>query len=143
MRVDFVGPTNKGRKPTAKESLSQPFGALERKGIRADKLARPRTRDLLLGKISDGTETAEALANDAPFALIIGIIRSEAMADGFAVTDDAVCAEVFQILSLFDGIPLPEEGSRGDCRAETGTTLVQEQDLATKKVMGMILWQSK
>lgn len=47
---------------------------------------------------------------------------------------------MFQILSLFDGIPLAREGCRGDSGTETGATLVQKQNL--QSIVSIILAKS-
>lgn len=91
--------------------------------------------NLQLGKISHRTETAETLPNDTPFALILEVIRSKTLTNSLTVTNNAVSAEIFQIRSLLDGISLSGKSPRSDGRAETGTTLVEEQDLNARKVL--------
>ena len=99
-----------------------PLGYL--KGLEQVIPTRNKTRNLQHGKISDSTETPKTLANNTPFLLILRIIRSKTLANSLTVTDNIVSPEVLQILSLFDGISLARESSRGDCGAETGATLV-------------------
>lgn len=68
-----------------------------------------------LGKIGHSAETTEALPDDAPFALILGVVFCQTLANSFTVTDDTVRTEVFQILGLLDSITAQGERLRGDC----------------------------
>lgn len=63
------------------------------------------------GEVGYSTETAEALANDAPFPLFLGIICREASTHSFAVSYDIVCPEILQIFGLLDGIALQGQGA--------------------------------
>lgn len=57
-----------------------------------------------LGQISGNAKATEALADNAPFALILGIILGQAFTNSFTVIDNAVCAEILQVFCLFNGV---------------------------------------
>jgi hypothetical protein len=57
-----------------------------------------------LGQISGNAKATEALTDNAPFALILRVILGQTFTNGFAIINDAVCAELFQVFSLLDGI---------------------------------------
>ena len=80
-------------------------------------------------KISHSAKSTKTLTDDAPFALLLGIIRCQASTDSFTIADDIVCPEVLHVLGLLDCISLSGQSACGNSRAETSATLVQEQDL--------------
>ena len=80
-------------------------------------------------KISHSAESTKTLADDAPFALLFGIVRCQASTDGFTIADNIICPEVLYVLGLLDCIALSGQGTRSNSRAKTSATLIQEQDL--------------
>lgn len=77
------------------------------------KLGANTRSDTQFRQISGSAKAAKALADDAPFALVLRILLCQAMTDSFTVADDVVCAEFLEILGLFDCVPLT---SKGSCR---------------------------
>lgn len=83
-----------------------------------------RSLNLQHGEVSHRAEPAEALSDDAPFALLFGIVGRKTTSNRLAVTNDVVCTEMLQILRLLNCIALQGEGTSRDGRAETRATLV-------------------
>ena len=73
-----------------------------------------RALDLQQGEVSHRTETAEALPDNAPFALAFGIVGSETASDRFAVPDNIIRAEMLQVLGLLDCVSLQSKGASRD-----------------------------
>jgi hypothetical protein len=81
-------------------------------------------KDLQHRKIRYSTEATEALADDTPFALLLGVVGSEASTDSFAVTDNIIRPEMLQVLGLFHCIALKRESPGRYRRAHACATLV-------------------
>ena len=99
---------------------------------RSRKVLRGRA-DSQQGKVGHSAEPPKALADDAPFALVLGVIRHEAATNGLAIAHNAIRAEILHILCLFDSIALAGKRACCDGRAEARATLVEEQDLSTSQ----------
>lgn len=114
-RIDGIWVTDEWRQSTADESFLQSFRALSEIPVLANdvKLGANTRSDTQFRQISGSAKAAKALADDAPFALVLRILLCQAMTDSFTVADDVVCAEFLEILGLFDCVPLT---SKGSCR---------------------------
>ncbi|CAM5701468.1 hypothetical protein SVIOM342S_02716 [Streptomyces violaceorubidus] len=74
-------------------------------------------------QVGDGAEAAEALAEDGP-----GCAAGDLGADGLAVADDGVGAEVGEVVGLLGGAAAQRERLAVGRGGGTGAALVQEQD---------------
>lgn len=75
------------------------------------------------GEVADGAEAAEALAEDGP-----GGAAGERGADGLAVPDDRVGAEVREVVGLFRGAAAQWKGLAVGGRGAAGAALVEQED---------------
>lgn len=130
--VDWVWSLHKRRKSTTEESLGKRAGAFhcEKQQYQNKSAIRYHFKEHIQHrKISHSAKSTKTLADDAPFALLLGIIRCQASTDSFTIADNIVCPEVLHVLGLPDCISLSGQSACGNSRAETSATLIQEQDL--------------
>ena len=100
--VDVLGGRVQGGEPAGDQDGFEPFGGRR--------------------QIADGTESAEGLTEDRP-----GRPSRELRTDQFAVADDAVGAEVREVVGLLARAAAQRQGLPGGRGGEPGPALVQEQ----------------
>lgn len=89
-------------------------------------------QNIQLWQVSHGTEATETLPKDTPPALVSRIVLCQDISNGLAITDNAVCTEILEILSLLDCIPLAGKGSSCESRTEASASLVQKEHLGNR-----------
>lgn len=70
------------------------------------------------------------MADNAPCALILGILQSQKLPDRLTITDNVVSTEFLEVFGLLDSVPLTGKGPRSKGRAKASATLVQKENLS-------------